>query len=80
MSETETKSLSLRIKCSECNRTMIVTLPDDVVGLSRQLNTQRLGGWMLSRVSCRSGERHQPDSLVEPLCPVCEESWMRYPP
>ena len=69
--------LRLRIKCCDCNRTATITLPTDPADLSRQLAEQR---WQLSQVNYRSTEREQDAVLREPLCPICDEARMRYPP
>ena len=69
--------VQLRIKCCDCNRTVTITLPTDPADVARQLTGQ---GWQLSQVNHRSTEREQDAALREPLCPICDEARMRYPP
>jgi hypothetical protein len=67
----------LQFKCCDCNRTAQVSLPSDLEDFKKQLGKQ---GWRLSFVKYRLAERERTDSLQEPLCPICEEAWMRWPP
>jgi hypothetical protein len=67
----------LEFQCCDCNRTAQVSLPSDLEDFKNQLGKQ---GWRLSFVKYRLAERARTDSLQEPVCPICEEGWMRWPP
>lgn len=67
----------LRLKCSDCNRTIEIALPFDQTALADRLANQR---WKLSRVAYRAKPADQASKAIELLCPCCDEAWMRSPP